>query len=228
MFFPERITQIAENDRVLEIGPGGLPHPRSDVFLELEYSDASMEEMQRGFAKKPEYTKPVYYYDGKVFPFSDKEFDYVICSHVLEHVDDLESFISELFRVSSKGYIEYPTMYYEYLYNFSVHTNLLKFHVGNLLYIKKLDTHLEEFTPVQSLFSHSLNQEYFSLVNSLKDYMFEGFEWSSPFTVRRSTTLNDLTWETIKIPKYLPITARVEKKRGILNKLTQFIRTRLA
>ena len=47
--------------------------------------------------------------DNKKLPFEDNHFDFVIASHVLEHVNDLKFFISELERVSSKGYIELPT-----------------------------------------------------------------------------------------------------------------------
>ena len=58
------------------------------------------------------------YYPKKIFikltekklPFKDKEFDFVIASHVMEHVDDIEFFVSELERISKQGYIELPTM----------------------------------------------------------------------------------------------------------------------
>ena len=58
-----------------------------------------------------------YYYQNKKFikinekklPFKDKEFDFVIASHVIEHVEDFEFFIKELERISSKGYIELPS-----------------------------------------------------------------------------------------------------------------------
>ena len=43
-------------------------------------------------------------------PFKDKEFDFVIASHVIEHVKDVNFFIKELERVSAKGYIELPTI----------------------------------------------------------------------------------------------------------------------
>ena len=46
----------------------------------------------------------------KKLPFEDKEFDFVIASHVMEHVEDVDFFIKELERVSIKGYIELPTM----------------------------------------------------------------------------------------------------------------------
>tara|TARA_B100000003_G_scaffold202214_1_gene211195 strand:- start:19 stop:627 length:609 start_codon:yes stop_codon:yes gene_type:complete len=46
----------------------------------------------------------------KKLPFKDNEFDFVIASHVLEHVEDPAYFLNEIQRVSSKGgYIEVPT-----------------------------------------------------------------------------------------------------------------------
>ena len=45
----------------------------------------------------------------KILPFKNKEFDFVISSHVIEHVEDFEFFIKEIERISNKGYIELPT-----------------------------------------------------------------------------------------------------------------------
>ena len=39
------------------------------------------------------------YYDGKVFPFTDSFFDYVISNQVLEHVLDQEQLMEEIYRV---------------------------------------------------------------------------------------------------------------------------------
>ena len=58
-----------------------------------------------------------HYYQDKKFirltekklPFKDNEFDFVVASHVMEHVEDIDFFIKELERVSKKGYIELPT-----------------------------------------------------------------------------------------------------------------------
>ncbi len=57
------------------------------------------------------------FYKGKKFikinekklPFNDNEFDFVIASHVIEHIEDFEFFLKELERISKKGYIELPT-----------------------------------------------------------------------------------------------------------------------
>ena len=42
-------------------------------------------------------------------PFKDKEFDYVICAHVIEHVPYPMKFKSEIERIGKCGYIELPT-----------------------------------------------------------------------------------------------------------------------
>ena len=53
--------------------------------------------------------KPVYQCSIENLPFADSEFDFVYCSHVLEHVDNPEAACRELMRVAKRGYIETPT-----------------------------------------------------------------------------------------------------------------------
>ena len=45
----------------------------------------------------------------KKLPFKDKEFDYVVCAHVIEHVNDPIFFKKEIERIGKSGYIELPT-----------------------------------------------------------------------------------------------------------------------
>ena len=45
----------------------------------------------------------------KKLPFRDDEFDFVVTSHVIEHVEDFQFFISEIERITKQGYIELPT-----------------------------------------------------------------------------------------------------------------------
>ena len=42
------------------------------------------------------------------YPFADKEFDFLICSHVLEHLDDPVHACVEFSRIAKAGYIEVP------------------------------------------------------------------------------------------------------------------------
>jgi ubiquinone/menaquinone biosynthesis C-methylase UbiE len=202
MFFPGKITCIKNTDRVLEIGPGGTPFDRSDVFLELKYEDEEEFRCQRGNTNPLITKKPVIFYDGDQFPFNDFEFDYVICSHVIEHVKDIDQFLSEMFRVSPKGYLEYPTILYEYLYNFPHHLNILKHLNNNLYYIKKSKTCLNEFLPVQHFYYESLEKGYTNFVNELKIYMFEGFEWTSPFNYEETEDIKKLIWDEYNLNIY--------------------------
>ena len=47
--------------------------------------------------------------ENENLPFADNEFDFVIASHVLEHVKDPTKFLNEISRVANQGYIEVPT-----------------------------------------------------------------------------------------------------------------------
>jgi ubiquinone/menaquinone biosynthesis C-methylase UbiE len=92
-------NQIIQNPnwKVLDIGCGFTAHEKANVVCDVQ--DLS------NFYKDKKFVK----LNDKKLPFSDKEFDFVIASHVIEHVEDVRFFIKELERVSSKGYIELPT-----------------------------------------------------------------------------------------------------------------------
>lgn len=220
MFYPERISLIHETDRVLEIGPGGSPFHRSDIFLERSFDDKTAL-MQRGYATELNTRKKVVFYDGKRFPFDDDSFDYVVCSHVIEHVEDVDFFCSEMFRVAKRGYLEYPTIYYEYLYNFTVHTQLLSFNKGELVYLPKAETCLELFQSVHALFRRSLELGYSEIIGDMECFMFEGFEWSAPFKVRKALAINELTKTSLSELQSQPKILRL--LRRCFQKLTKLL-----
>lgn len=196
MFFLEKITQIREGDKVLEIGPGSTPYFRSDVFLELIWGNEDEAISQRGGISEKFITeKKTIYYDGNRFPFEDKEFDYIICSHVIEHVKNIEDFIFECFRVGKKGYFEYPTIYFEYIYNISVHLNIQKFNnVDNCLYYTtKKETYIEHFKHIQFFINEGMNKGYLpDLYNYISKYSIEGFEWDQEFQVIKTENIEKL------------------------------------
>lgn len=216
MFFPERIRQIRKSDRVLEIGPGATPHPRSDVLLERIFDEAEASR-QRGGGFGLATSKALVFYDGERFPFDDNSFDYVICSHVIEHVEDVEAFCSEMFRVAKRGYLEYPTIYYEYIYNFSVHKQLINFKEDELLHLPKNETGLQQFQPVHDFYYRTLEIGYSDLVDDMRDIMFQGFEWSVPFKIRRATKIMDLTSQNLA--KIRPLSKIIRRLRRIIHKL---------
>ena len=106
---------IRPNDFVLEIGSGHNPKARSDVLCDKFIGD----DEQRGGAIITD--RPMVEADGEFLPFADRAFDYIICSHVLEHVEDPKRFISELMRVARRGYIETPSEIGERIYGWHYH-----------------------------------------------------------------------------------------------------------
>ena len=92
-------NQIKKNSswNILDIGCGYTAHENASVICDVQ--DLS------NFYKNKKFIK----LDSKTLPFKDKEFDFVIASHVIEHVEDVCFFIKELERISTKGYIELPT-----------------------------------------------------------------------------------------------------------------------
>lgn len=196
MFYSNKIVSILENDKVLEVGPGSDPHPRSNVLLEINASPETLR-LQRGNTPDLITDKKIVYYDGSRFPFKDKEFDYVICSHVIEHVTDPKFFFSEVTRVAHKGYIEFPTIYYEYLYNFDVHLNIMKYEEksNTIYFIKKNKTPLQYFKQINDFFIRTLELGYSQIVDDLNYVMIQGFEWNSNNcpTVKESEDIKALT-----------------------------------
>ena len=84
--------------KILDIGCGYTAHKNATVICDIQ--DLSNFYNDKNFVKL----------DGNILPFKDNEFDFVIASHVIEHVKDVKTFINELSRISSKGYIELPTI----------------------------------------------------------------------------------------------------------------------
>jgi len=83
---------------ILDIGCGYNANKFASVICDV--NDLSNYYPNKKFTKLTE----------KKLPFKDNEFDFIIASHVMEHVEDVEFFIKELERVSKQGYIELPTM----------------------------------------------------------------------------------------------------------------------
>lgn len=104
--------RIKKRDRVLEIGSGHNPSYRSNVIVE-KFIDNNYH--RSGDVKLYPHQAFVNA-DGENLPFKDKEFDYVICNQVLEHVDDPVKFINEQCRVAKRGYIETPSLIGEFLF----------------------------------------------------------------------------------------------------------------
>ena len=83
--------------KILDIGCGYTANKYANTICDVQ--DLSKFYKDKKFIKL----------ENKKLPFENNQFDFVIASHVMEHVKDIKFFISELERVSKKGYIELPT-----------------------------------------------------------------------------------------------------------------------
>lgn len=71
-------------------------------------------------------------------PFENREFDFVFCSHVLEHVEDPARACTELMRVGRRGYVECPRSWTEYVFSSQEHRWLVDAECGVLVFRGKL------------------------------------------------------------------------------------------
>lgn len=100
---------IRPSDLVLEVGGGHNPHFRSDVLCD-KFLETSLH--RQGHVAHP---VPLVQGDIEHLPFRDGVFDFVIASHILEHVDNPDQACRELARVAKRGYIETPHEFQERL-----------------------------------------------------------------------------------------------------------------
>ena len=71
--------------KILDVGCGYSANKYASVIADIQ--DLS------GFYKERKFIK----IKEKNLPFKDKEFDFVVASHVIEHVEDFEFFIRDIF-----------------------------------------------------------------------------------------------------------------------------------
>ncbi len=126
---------IKPGDTVIDIGSGNVPFPLATHLADLTLSDDGYG--RAGCPFKYLKGKPVYECNIEKMPFADKEFDFVYCSHVLEHVDNPEKACSEIMRVGKRGYIETPRSVKDLFFNIakvSNHRWEVEFHDNKLTF----------------------------------------------------------------------------------------------
>ena len=129
------------NWKVLDIGCGYTANENATVVSDVQ--DLSNFYKNKKFVKITE----------KKLPFKDNEFDFVITSHVIEHVDDFQFFISEIERISNKGYIELPTKLGDNLVFENSNDHLWMFEYddnSNILLASKKQEFIEPFVSVST------------------------------------------------------------------------------
>jgi hypothetical protein len=176
------MLSIQPSDRVLEIGSGNRPRKRSNVLCDRYPWDNTERSSGDQIVLDG---RPFVVADAAALPFKDNSFDYVITSHILEHVDDPLRVAAELQRVAHAGYIETPSELSERLFGWSFHKWMIHCE-GNVLVFRP------RFT--DSIFGdyfhalHAGDRMFGEIMDTHADDFFVRYEWrtSIPIRVERS------------------------------------------
>jgi 2-polyprenyl-3-methyl-5-hydroxy-6-metoxy-1,4-benzoquinol methylase len=118
---------IKPSEKVLDIGSGGYPFPLATHLADLYSGETThrTEELKHD-------SRPLTICSVEATPFESKEFDFVYCSHVLEHVEDPSLACEELMRIGKRGYIETPSKLSDVMFNFTRLPNHHKWYTQQL------------------------------------------------------------------------------------------------
>jgi len=169
---------IAAHERVLDVGSGGWPFSKATHLADRfpEKTTHRVEALKRD-------ERPFIAVDVERLPFGDGSYDFVFCSHVLEHLDDPGRAIRELMRVGRRGYIEVPTRLSDVMLDFTRLENHHRWHGlvlgGTLVLIEWSESERRElgqefFVALQSAYTNPF-QDFFE---RNRDLFFAGLRWS--------------------------------------------------
>lgn len=107
--------------QVLDVGGWGSPFPRADAVIDLlPYATRGLYAYSEADRRLERFTDATWVERDicarDPWPFSDRAFDFAVCSHVLEDVRDPLWVCSELSRVAARGYIEVPSRLEEQIF----------------------------------------------------------------------------------------------------------------
>lgn len=104
------LPNLPPHFRVADVGPGRYPLRRADVFIDAH---------EGPLANVPEGRETLLADITGGFPMiGDKAFDYVWCSHVMEHLDDPAAAAATLSRIAKAGTMVVPSAVKEAMFNF--------------------------------------------------------------------------------------------------------------
>lgn len=214
--------RISKKYRVLEVGGGHDPHPRSNVVVD-KYSGS--ENFHRSGDLRVLSHQKFIEADGENLPFEDQSFDYVICIHVLEHVDHPDKFIKEQCRVAKRGYLETPSLIGEYLAPKDSHKWVILEIDNKIIMYEKEKIGFKKTFDFGELFLHYLPKNslpYKLMQRTINNLLTVNYEWKGEIDV----LINPANEEYLNIftkPWSIETCEKVIKKRTKFNEMIRTI-----
>jgi hypothetical protein len=117
------LESLPKEAKVIDVGGASAPFKRANTIIDF----VPFEAVNFSQAKGPgaiQFNKENYFSHDicgrEPWPFKDKQFDFSICSHVLEDIRDPLWVCSEIIRISKAGYLEVPSRLYETAFGLEV------------------------------------------------------------------------------------------------------------
>lgn len=130
-------VRATRRDLVLDVGSGGFPHSTADVLIERFLDDIQNHRSHNKLVRD----RPLVCADVTALPFRQNAFDYIICNHVIEHVEDAGQAVRELSRVGKRGYVNVPSEFWEFIAPSPAHRWVCAYKDGTLLLKPKRAQH---------------------------------------------------------------------------------------
>lgn len=177
------LESIPREANVLDVGGASAPFKRANTIIDF----VQFESINTAQAKGPgviQFSKSTYISHDicsrEPWPINDKEFDFSICSHVLEDVRDPIWVCSEIIRVSKAGYIEIPSRLYETSFNLEIKNLAGASHHRWLIDLDKNDS-LRFTFKYMHVHSKAVNKNT-SVYNKENPEMYLCLEWQDSFS----------------------------------------------
>ena len=99
------VLPVSPEMLVVDIGSGAHPNVRADILVDRDLTD----DRHRAGSALVRDGRPLVCADVSALPFRSGSVDFVIVSHLAEHVEDPAAMCRELSRVAVAGYLETPS-----------------------------------------------------------------------------------------------------------------------
>jgi hypothetical protein len=130
------VVELPQDSVVVDVGFGGDPVKGATWYIDRDLTE-SIDRNGEIAAEVPKEKFIRCDIDKSDIPLPDKSCDFVVASHIAEHVATPEHLCGEMQRIGKAGYIETPGFVQELLKNYPQHRWYVTKILGNLVFIRK-------------------------------------------------------------------------------------------